>query len=125
MCLAPMPWCSPAERRPAIACWCDRRRLKPSAAPNCASSSNGSVSSPGVKVDSIDDPRVAAYRHVADPNRLLELGVFVAEGRLVVRRLIDLHHWEIESLLLTPAAADVLSDVLPQTTAPLYLVDQE
>ena len=83
------------------------------------------MSSPSLKVDAIDDPRIAAYSHLADPNRLLELGVFVAEGRLVVRRLIDLRHWEIESILLTQPAADVLADVLPRTTAPIYLVEQE
>ena len=57
---------------------------------------------------------------VADPDRLIELGVFVAEGRLVVRRLIDLRHWPIESILLTQAAADNLADVLPLTEAPIY-----
>jgi tRNA G18 (ribose-2'-O)-methylase SpoU len=78
-----------------------------------------------IPVTSLDDLRVAAYRHVADPNRLQELGVFVAEGRLVVRRLLELRHWSIESILLTQNAADTLIDVLPQTTAPIYLVDQE
>jgi tRNA G18 (ribose-2'-O)-methylase SpoU len=82
------------------------------------------VSSPNVIVSSIDDPRVAAYRHIAEPDRLLDLGVFVVEGRLVVRRLIDLRHWEIESILLTQNAADSLADVLPNNTAPVYLVDQ-
>ena len=76
-------------------------------------------------VHNLDDPRVSAYRFVADPDRLNALGVFVAEGRLVVRRLIDLRHWEIESILLTQAAADNLDDVLPFTTAPIYRVGQE
>jgi tRNA G18 (ribose-2'-O)-methylase SpoU len=76
-------------------------------------------------VPNIDDSRVSGYRAVADPNRLLELGVFVAEGRLVVRRLIELRHWSIQSILLTQAAADNLADVLPLTAAPIYRVDQE
>jgi len=76
-------------------------------------------------VRNLDDPRVAGYRAVADPDRLTELGVFVAEGRLVVRRLIELRHWTIESILLTQAAADNLADVLPLTTAPTYCVEQE
>jgi tRNA G18 (ribose-2'-O)-methylase SpoU len=78
----------------------------------------------GITVDSIDDPRVAAYQHIAEPERLLELGIFVAEGRLVVRRLLDLRHWEVESILLTPPAAETLADVLPLTEAPIYLADQ-
>ena len=76
-------------------------------------------------VRNLDDPRVAGYRFVADPDRLDELGVFIAEGRLVVRRLIDLRHWSIESILLTPAAADNLADVLPLTRAPIYRVAQD
>jgi hypothetical protein len=42
-----------------------------------------------------------------------------------VRRLIELRQWSIESILLTQAAADNIGDVLPLTTAPIYLVDQE
>ena len=80
---------------------------------------------PGIKVSSIDDPRVASYRHIAAPQALLELGVFVAEGRLVVRRLLELRQWAIESILLTPAAAETISDVLPLTNAPVYIVDQD
>ena len=83
------------------------------------------MSSPAIRVDSLDDPRVAAYRHIGDPDRLLELGVFVAEGRLVVRRLIDLRHWDVESILVTQPAMDSLADVLPRTTAPLYVAEQE
>ena len=64
------------------------------------------------------------YRHIADPDRLLELGLFVAEGRLVVRRLLDLQHWAIESILLTRPRPTTLVDVLPLTNAPIYLVDQ-
>lgn len=77
------------------------------------------------RVSSIDDPRVAGYTHIADPDHLLKLGVFVAEGRLVVRRLLDLQHWDIESILLTEPAAESIADVLPKTQAPVYLVDQQ
>lgn len=76
------------------------------------------------RVSSIDDPRVAAYQHIASPDRLLELGIFVAEGRLVVRRLLDLQHWAIESILLTQPAAESIADVLPKTTAPIYIAEQ-
>ena len=77
-----------------------------------------------VPIDSLDDPRVARYRHVADLAALNEHGVFVAEGRLVVRRLLDLQQWPIESILLTQPAASNLRDVLDKTTAPVYLVEQ-
>jgi tRNA G18 (ribose-2'-O)-methylase SpoU len=78
-----------------------------------------------IHVTSIDDLRVAAYRHIADPRQLLDLGLFVAEGRLVVRRLIDLQHWEIESILVTQTAAEALIDMLPKTDAPVYVGGQE
>ena len=77
-----------------------------------------------VRIDSLDDPRVAAYRHTADVAALNERAVFVAEGRLVVRRLLDLQQWPIESILLTEPAATNLADVLDKTAAPIYLVEQ-
>jgi len=75
-------------------------------------------------IDSLDDPRVADYQHVADHQHMLDRGLFIAEGRLVVRRLIDLRQWSIASILLTPAAAENLNDVLHLTDSPIYLVDQ-
>jgi tRNA G18 (ribose-2'-O)-methylase SpoU len=77
-----------------------------------------------IKIDSLDDIRVSAYRHIADPDRLMALGLFVVEGRLVARRLLDLQHWAIDSFLLTQPAADALVDVLPKTNAPVYIADQ-
>jgi len=77
-----------------------------------------------IAIDSLDDPRVADYQHLADHQHMLDRGLFIAEGRLVVRRLIDLRQWSIESILLTPAAAENLHDVLPLTDAPIYLVEQ-
>ena len=77
-----------------------------------------------IQVASLDDMRIAAYRHIAAPDQLLDLGLFVAEGRLVVRRLIDLQHWAIESILVTQPAADALADILPKTNAPVYVAGQ-
>ena len=77
------------------------------------------------RIESLDDSRVSGYRHIAEPAQLLDLGLFVAEGRLVVRRLLDLRKWPIESMLLTRAAADSLGDVLSRADAPIYLVNQD
>ena len=68
--------------------------------------------------------RVSAFRHIGDPDQLRDLGLFVAEGRLVVRRLIDLQHWAIESILVTQPAVQALVDMLPKTNAPVYVADQ-
>ena len=65
-----------------------------------------------------DDPRIQHYRHVGDAAWLEQHGLFVAEGRLVVERLLSLPGRElslpgreiehggfaVESVLLTPAA---------------------
>lgn len=78
-----------------------------------------------IRIDTLEDPRVDAYRLLADTDQLTARGVFVAEGRLVVRRLIELRQWTIASILLTRAALENLANVLPHTTAPIYLVDQD
>ena len=78
-----------------------------------------------VPIQSLDDPRVDEYRHIGDHEWLLERSLFVAEGRLVVRRLLDLRQWPINSILLSQPAVENLRDVLDRTDAPIYLVDQE
>ncbi len=77
-------------------------------------------------VGSLDDARVAHYRHIGDPAYLRAHGLFVAEGRLVVRRLLTSRSWQTESILVTPAAFEGLASVLANTEAspPIYIVDQ-
>ena len=64
------------------------------------------------RIDHADDPRIANYRGVPDPVLLRERGVFVAEGRLVVRTLLTASACAVESLLVTPAALESLADVV-------------
>jgi tRNA G18 (ribose-2'-O)-methylase SpoU len=78
-----------------------------------------------IRIETLDDARVEGYRHIADQDWLLASSLFVAEGRLVVRRLLDLQQWPIESLLVTEPAADSLADVLHKTDAPVFMVDQQ
>lgn len=69
------------------------------------------------------DPRIAAYRSVADPQLARAGGWFVAEGRLVVRRVIEDGRYRVRSLLLNAAAAAQLADVtagLP-SDVPVYV----
>lgn len=54
--------------------------------------------------DGPHDPRLAEYAHVGDPAWLRARGLFVAEGRLVVRRLLAHGGFDVQSFLLTPAA---------------------
>jgi tRNA G18 (ribose-2'-O)-methylase SpoU len=59
-----------------------------------------------------DDARIADYRGVPDPVLLRERGVFVAEGRLVVRTLLTESRYAAESVLVTPQALEVLGDLI-------------
>jgi tRNA G18 (ribose-2'-O)-methylase SpoU len=63
-------------------------------------------------IESLDDPRVAEYRLITAPAQLAHAGLFVAEGRLVLRRLVDEPRFRIKSVLLTPAAREALAEVL-------------
>ncbi len=86
-----------------------------------------------IHLPAMDDERLAGYRLVADPAALLARGIFVAEGRLVVRRLLDAsgtpgHVFEgaIASVLVTAAALEGLRDGLDRHPAvPVYVVPQD
>jgi tRNA G18 (ribose-2'-O)-methylase SpoU len=55
------------------------------------------------------DPRVGDYSLLADPHLARERGVFVAEGRLVVARVIESGRYRIRSVLLNAAARRALA----------------
>ena len=67
---------------------------------------------PIVRLRSLDDPRVAEYRSIGDPDLLRTRGLFVAEGRLVVERLVGSGQYRIRSLLLSDAALAALRPVV-------------
>jgi tRNA G18 (ribose-2'-O)-methylase SpoU len=72
-----------------------------------------------------DDPRLAPYRNVSDRDLLRSSGVFVAEGRLVVRRVIEDRRYRIASIVVNDAARHDLADVLERaaSTAPVFVAD--
>jgi tRNA G18 (ribose-2'-O)-methylase SpoU len=57
------------------------------------------------------DPRVADYRHIAEADLVKSRGLFVAEGRLVVKRLIEDGH-RFRSVLVNDTAYRSLEAVL-------------
>jgi tRNA G18 (ribose-2'-O)-methylase SpoU len=78
-----------------------------------------------LRIDDPGDPRIAAYRNVPDPDLLFQEGLFVAEGRLVVRRLIEGQRFSVRSVMVTEAARASLSDVLTgRDELPVYVVAQ-
>ena len=87
-----------------------------------------------VPIGDPDDPRVADYVRLTDPDlrRLREQGppgaggFFIAEGALVIRTLLTASPFAgaVRSLLLTPVRYEALADVLGPVTAPVYVADQ-
>lgn len=57
-----------------------------------------------VRITSADDPRVSAYRGIREPALFRSSGLFVAEGRLVVQRVLSDPKFSVQSLLLNDAA---------------------
>ena len=69
------------------------------------------------------DPRLSDFRNVPDPELLRERGVFVAEGRLVVRRLLTESPYATRSVMVTEPARAALADVLgARPDLPVYVV---
>jgi tRNA G18 (ribose-2'-O)-methylase SpoU len=80
---------------------------------------------PIIHISALDDERVAAYRNVPEGVLVQEMGLFVAEGRLVVRQLLTRSRFETRSLLVTEAALESLTDVLrDRHTLPVYVAPQ-
>jgi len=64
------------------------------------------------RIEGAGDPRVEAWRGVRDGELLRARGLFVAEGRLVVRRVLDEGRYRVHSLLMNDAALNDLSSPL-------------
>jgi tRNA G18 (ribose-2'-O)-methylase SpoU len=76
-----------------------------------------------IRIDSSDDERLSEFRNVPDPQLLRERGLFVAEGRLVVTRLLA-SGLDTRALLVTEAALASLESPLSDGTFPVYVVPQ-
>ena len=81
---------------------------------------------PVVHLDDRDDPRLAPYRNVPDPELLRAHGLFVAEGRLVVRTLLTASPFRTRSLLVTDTALHDLRDLAgSRPDIPVFVAPQE
>ena len=72
---------------------------------------------------SADDPRLDPYRHVAHPHWIREYGLFVAEGRLVVERVLALDRFRVHSILVNRAAHDAMHPLLSAVQAAVLVCD--
>ena len=78
---------------------------------------------PQIRLERADDPCVQEYRAVSEPELVRDSGLFIAEGRLVVRRAIEEGRCRVRSLLLSETARRDLEPVLGRLPedVPIYI----
>jgi tRNA G18 (ribose-2'-O)-methylase SpoU len=69
------------------------------------------------------DPRLAPYRDVGDAAALERAGLFVVEGRLTVERLLGARRFDVESIVVTPAAARAMAPALDAAGATVFVCE--
>jgi tRNA G18 (ribose-2'-O)-methylase SpoU len=74
-----------------------------------------------IPITDAGDPRIAEYHNLSDGDLLRAHDAFVAEGRLVVRRLLTQSWYRTRSVLVTPAARASLADVLTEADVPVFV----
>ena len=80
---------------------------------------------PVIRIGDSGDARLGDYRGVSDPEMATRNGLFIAEGRLVVRRLLAESRLATRSVLVTEPALAALADALEARPAlPVYLAPQ-
>jgi len=78
-----------------------------------------------IRIDDTADPRLTDYRGVSDPDLAERNGLFIAEGRLVVRRLRVGSRFTTRSVLVTEPALAALADALEaRPEVPAYVAAQ-
>ena len=68
-------------------------------------------------IDGPEDPRVAAFREVPDAERLRAQGLFVAEGRVVVRRVLEDPRYHVRAVLVNEASRRDLAPAFERRVA--------
>ncbi|MDE0884277.1 MAG: RNA methyltransferase [Myxococcota bacterium] len=80
-----------------------------------------------IEIAELDDPRLALYRDIKDPQMRRREGLFVVEGRFTLRCLIEDSPFAPLSVLASPPARLALQDVLDELDAevPIYQAPNE
>jgi tRNA G18 (ribose-2'-O)-methylase SpoU len=79
------------------------------------------------RIDALDDPRIDHYRDVRDADLIGRRGLFMAEGELVVRLLIDAARFRPTSVFLNEKRLDAMRDAIDRLPAatPVFVAPQE
>jgi len=85
---------------------------------------------PFVRIEDPADPRVAIYSQLRDRDLARQQGLFIAEGGLVVRRLVEESPLQCVSMLVSQRRLDGLSDLLAALArrwpaAPVHVAPQQ
>lgn len=82
-------------------------------------------------VDDLDDPRLADYRLMAQPETFVQRHLLLVEGRLILPRLLEAPHLRVQSILLSQGAWQALGSslerlaaVCPIAACPIYVMPQ-
>ena len=73
----------------------------------------------------VNDPRLAAFRDLSDAELLRARGLFVAEGRLVVERVLADRRYPVEALLINSASLNALQRSLEARAEPLTVFESD
>jgi tRNA G18 (ribose-2'-O)-methylase SpoU len=76
-----------------------------------------------VRIESDADERLSDFRNIPDPDLLVRRGLFVAEGRLVVTRLLA-SGLDTRALLVTETALASIEEAIDNAAFPVYVVTQ-
>ena len=78
-------------------------------------------------IDGPGDPRVAAFLEVPDAERLRDQGLFVAEGRLIVRRVVEDKRYRVRAVLVNEASRLELAPVFERSApdVPVFVGERD
>ena len=75
-----------------------------------------------ISIDTLDDPRLLPYRNLKATNLTRDSGLFIAEGKRVVRRLLE-SRFKTESVLLSDRRETEFRSFVPDGV-PVYVLEQ-
>jgi tRNA G18 (ribose-2'-O)-methylase SpoU len=78
-----------------------------------------------IRIEDPDDPRIAAFRDVRERDLVGRQGRFIAEGRVVLEKLVDADPAAVVAILVSAAKAPGLADMLARApaNAPVYVAE--